>query len=112
MFIRPITLLLILGFCFSGTRPLRAQSVIYGVLQDETGKLLQSASVHLLKAGDSSLVKGIMSDASGRYSFSDITSGQYYISSTFTGMSEVYSDIIEVNELNKEINVGILVLTS
>lgn len=112
MFIRHIRLLLIIAFCFSGARALQAQSVIYGALQDETGKLLQFASVHLLKAADSSLVKGIMSDASGKYFFSDITSGRYYISSTFTGMTEVYSDIIEVKEANNEINVGILVLTS
>jgi len=107
---RYITLLITaIFFCFTG---IQAQSVISGTLQDEQGKLMQYASVHLMKSSDSSLVKGGMSDISGKYSFDNVANGKYFISCTHTGMNEVFSDIIEVSPGKKEIKMGVFVLTN
>jgi len=51
-------LVFITSLCFSGSIRTHAQSVVAGSMQDEKGKPVQYASVHLLKAADSSLVKG------------------------------------------------------
>jgi len=103
-------LVFIISLCFSGSIRTQAQSVVAGSMQDEKGKPIQYASVHLLKTVDSSLVKGAMSDAAGKYSFHNISQGKYFVSSTHTGMGQVYSKIIEVTSGEKQINAGILIL--
>ena len=108
---KPITLtLLTASLFFAGISTLRSQSTISGNLQDEKGILVQFASVYLLKTEDSSLVKGVISDDSGRYSFSNIKAGRYIISSSYAGMSDVFSSVINVPEVRSEINAGMLVL--
>jgi hypothetical protein len=109
--VNPITLLLLVAsLSFAGINALHSQSSITGNLQDEKGIVVPFASVHLLKTEDSSLVKGVMSDDSGRYQFNNIRSGSYIISSSYTGMNEVFSDIINVLDVSSVINAGILVL--
>jgi hypothetical protein len=104
-------LLLATSFFIPGIQALHAQSSIFGILRDEAGSRVQMASVQLLEAKDSSLVKGAVSDNSGRYDFLNIKTGKYIISATYTGMVEVFSAMISVTELNKPIDAGILVLT-
>jgi hypothetical protein len=96
---KPILLLLIIinGLLFTHNGSLLAQSAISGSIVDENSKPLQFASVHLLKSYDSSLVKGNISDAAGHYLFSNIEKGTYLVSATFTGMSQAFSDLIDIN---------------
>ena len=54
---------------------LKSQTLVHGTIKDANGKLLQFANVLLLKSTDSSLVKGIISDPSGKYSFENIKNG-------------------------------------
>ncbi|HTF28413.1 MAG TPA: outer membrane beta-barrel family protein [Flavitalea sp.] len=103
-------LVFIISLCVSVSLRSHGQSVVAGTMQDENGKAIQYASVHLLKAADSSLLKGAMSDAAGKYSFHNIPIGKYIVSSTYTGMSQAFSKIIEVTSGKKQINAGILKL--
>src|SRR6185437_11682878 len=57
----------------------------------------------LLKSTDSSLVKGMITDATGKYSFENIRSGHYLLSATYTGMSQEFSPVFEVSENRKDI---------
>jgi iron complex outermembrane receptor protein len=108
----PITLLLLAtSLLLSGIQSLRAQSTISGILQDEAGLPVPLASVHLLESKDSSLVKGALTNDLGKYDFINIKTGKYIISSTHTGMSEVFSEVISVTEVSRPIDAGILMLT-
>ena len=106
----PSILLSITIFCLLSTQQLKSQSVIHGTIKDATGKLLQFANVLLLKSNDSSLVKGIISDASGKYYFENIKNGKYLVTATFIGMNQVYTPIFEITPDKKETDAGILYL--
>jgi Outer membrane protein beta-barrel family/Carboxypeptidase regulatory-like domain len=108
---KKFTLLLsVMSLCLFSTQQLKSQSVIQGIIKDPDGKLLQFANVLLLKSADSSLVKGMITDASGKYSFVNIKNGNYLVTASFTGMSQAYSQIFVVTSDKKEINAGILYL--
>jgi hypothetical protein len=89
---------------------LSAQSEIHGIIKDAIEKPIQFANVLLLKSKDSSLVKGMISDATGKYSFENIRNGKYLISATYTGMSQVFSQLFEITPDKKEISIGIIYL--
>jgi outer membrane receptor protein involved in Fe transport len=72
-----------------------AQTVnkIQGMVKDEAGKGLASATVSLLKATDSSLVKMAVTEPAGKYEFSDIKDGRYIISVTNVGFAKAHSTV-------------------
>ncbi len=98
--------LIISSFCLSNY--LQAQSVVYGTIEDAKNKPEQSANVLLMKSSDSLLVKGMVSDAAGKYAFENIKPGRYFISATFTGMKQVYSKTFSINAISDRINVSVL----
>src|SRR5678815_497737 len=107
------TLYLLLSMCFFfllNLQQLKSQTLIHGTIKDANDKVLQFANVLLLKSYDSGLVKGIMSDASGKFSFENVKSGSYLVTATFAGMKQVFTPIVEVNADKKELNAGILYL--
>ncbi|MEO8763129.1 MAG: TonB-dependent receptor [Ginsengibacter sp.] len=96
--------------CLPGAQQLKSQSLVNGVIKDANDKLLQFANVLLLKSADSSLVKGVISDAAGKYSFENIASGKYLITATFTGTTPGYTQVFEITTGRKEVNAGVLYL--
>lgn len=64
---------------------------ISGSVKDENGAAVKAATVYLLKAKDSSLVKLGVSSDKGDYSFTAITAGNYLVSAAFTGLQTGYS---------------------
>jgi hypothetical protein len=86
-----------------------AQHVISGIIKDDGGQALQFANVLLLKPADSSLEKGMISDANGAYSFQNIKTGKYLISASFTGMDRVFTQIFDFTS-DKDFNPGTIVL--
>lgn len=98
----------IAGFFLFINLHLSAQSGIHGIIKDANERPIQFANVLLLKSSDSSLVKGMISDATGKYSFENIKNGKYLISATYTGMSQVFSNVLEITADKKEINAGII----
>ena len=89
---------------FSAGQQLLAQSVINGTITDVNGIPIKDASVLLLKSSDSSLVKGMVSDIGGKYSFENIGKGRYLVSASFTGMQQVFTKVFNVtsNRNDKE----------
>ncbi len=108
---KKITLMLsVIVICLISTQQLKSQSVIQGNIETSDEKPLQFANVLLLKSADSSLVKGVISDTSGKYSFKNIRNGRYLVTASFTGMKQVYSQTFEITADKKTINAGILLL--
>ena len=63
-----------------------AQSVIHGIVKDARRKTYCNLQMLLLlNSTDSSLVKGIITDAQRKISFENIKTGHYLISASFTG---------------------------
>ncbi|MFZ1784704.1 MAG: TonB-dependent receptor [Ferruginibacter sp.] len=73
-------------------------------------KIIDAASVSLLKARDSALVKVAVTDKTGNFSFENIADGNYLVLATSIGHSKTYSDAFEVNAGKPNANVGMLQL--
>ena len=67
-----------------------AQGRITGQVRDASGNPLPSATVSLLKAGDSSLVKTAISGKDGRYEFEKLKEGDYLVQVSSSGYERKY----------------------
>jgi outer membrane receptor protein involved in Fe transport len=82
--------------CFSAAAQTSTTNKIEGIVQDENGKPVPSATVSLMKASDSSLVKMAVSEKDGQYEFESISQGMYFISATSVGFTKVASAPFEL----------------
>jgi len=68
---------------------------VTGLIADERLRPVEFADVALFRAADSVFVTGSVSDAKGRFSFSPVDTGQYYVTYSFigyeTGCSETFT---------------------
>jgi iron complex outermembrane receptor protein len=71
---------------------------ISGILSDVQGKPMEYATVSLLKAKDSTIVKGTLSTDAGAYVFDHITTGAYIIRATAVGYTKTASAPFTVAE--------------
>lgn len=69
---------------------------IKGKITDNSGKAIQSVTVSLLKATDSSLVKADVSDANGMFELMVAQTGKYLLNFTMIGFEKTYSPVFEV----------------
>lgn len=88
-----------------------AQANVIGIIVDKNGKAIANANVLLLSAKDSSLIKGMISSSSGEYTFKNNSSGNYLITSTYTGMAQVYTAPFTLTSSQTQIDLGKLPLT-
>ncbi|MCY7409453.1 MAG: TonB-dependent receptor [Chitinophagales bacterium] len=100
-------LLIAAWLCFA--IQLKAQSTnsnsfnnITGKIIDEKNSPVEFATITLLSAKDSSLVKGEMSEASGAFSMENIASGNYFLEISYVGYQQ-YSNFIQ---LQKDFDAG------
>lgn len=85
-------------------------ATITGSVVDGSQKTLESATISLVKASDSTVVKFSVADKSGRFNFQDIAAGQYRVLVSAVGHDKVYSDVIEVNDAKTSISLKALQL--
>ena len=87
-----------------------AQSKISGKVVDTSGKAIAHANVLLLNSKDSSLVKGMLTNELGNYAFENISAGQYIISSTYTGVKPVFTNIFQISSRQENVDMGTITL--
>ncbi|GAC1592652.1 MAG: outer membrane beta-barrel family protein [Ginsengibacter sp.] len=75
-----------------------AQSKIHGQIIDKDNLAISNANVLLLRAKDSAMIKGIVTSKDGNYQFFNIPKGKYLITSSFSGLQQLFSKPVEVNE--------------
>ncbi|MDB5125623.1 MAG: TonB-dependent receptor [Mucilaginibacter sp.] len=86
-----------------------AQSpTVSGALLNEQGKPLDYATVSLLKAQDSSMVKGTLSSPSGTFAFAHIKPGSYIIRATVVGYERSLSKPFTLTEASSDVTVPAL----
>ncbi|HEX6179742.1 MAG TPA: TonB-dependent receptor, partial [Chitinophagaceae bacterium] len=75
-------------------------------------KGVEAASISLLKSNDSSLVKIIVSDKSGKFEFDNPKAGKYLVMVTAVGFAKNYSPAFEINETVNNVDLQPIVLTA
>jgi outer membrane receptor protein involved in Fe transport len=73
-------------------------------------KVIDAATVSLLKAKDSSLVKAAVTDAAGNFSFENVKDGDYIVLATSVGHGKTYSTPIAINPSTQNQQIGVLQL--
>jgi iron complex outermembrane receptor protein len=91
------TLLLVaISFSVSFAQQAAPASKVSGALVNEQGKPLDYATVSLLRASDSTVVKGALSNDAGVYVFTNIKAGSYIIKATVVGYQKAVSKTFTV----------------
>lgn len=85
-----------------GITSVTAQKVT-GTVKAEGDGPIEKASVSLLRAKDSTVVKLSISDKTGRYGFEGIANGAYLVSATSIGYSPAYTAVFNYNGENIEL---------
>jgi hypothetical protein len=90
-----VTLLIFMGL-FAHAQ-VESSTLLKGQILDEQNKALPFANVLLLRAKDSSLVTGNVSDQLGIYVFDQINNGQYLLAVSMMGYANFRSQVFELN---------------
>ncbi len=88
-----------------------AQTKIVGLVMNEKMQPLTGANVLLLKASDSSLVKGSGTGKDGSFSFENVKAGNYMVLATNVGFSNVYLPAIGIANAQPHMDLKIIQLT-
>jgi iron complex outermembrane recepter protein len=88
--------LLLAALCSFAQQP-SFKGKITGMVVDQNQKIVEFATVALLKAADSTLVKGSLTDANGRYELAQIPAGSYKIRISQMGFKTANSLIFKLN---------------
>lgn len=82
-------LTLLFFFAFQGF----PQGIIQGKVHNAQAQEMSYANVLLLNKPDSSMVKGVVSDESGNFIFTEIPKGEYYVEVHILGYAKTHSPV-------------------
>src|SRR6476661_2588800 len=85
---RPFILLVAVQLIFTAV-----QSQVTGLVKDDQGSPVKGATISLLRATDSGVVKFAASGADGTYSFSGIKEGSFRVKASFVGYKPFLSPV-------------------
>ncbi|HEY0896552.1 MAG TPA: carboxypeptidase-like regulatory domain-containing protein, partial [Sphingobacteriaceae bacterium] len=85
-------------------------SKVSGQVIDETHAPLEFATIILMNANDSALVKSAMSDPNGRFYLENLNPGTYRVTANMMGYSKAVSGTFTLSEQQKTVDLGILAL--
>src|SRR4028119_2157565 len=94
---RSISTLILFGIMFSFPAFSQRAGKIYGLVKDQGEKPLSGATVSLLTAKDSALVKSGISEKDGTYEFDHANRGRYLVSVTSVGFMKQTSQPFDVD---------------
>ncbi|WP_262247790.1 TonB-dependent receptor domain-containing protein [Parapedobacter soli] len=95
-----------------GTPLYAQQATISGKVVDGQHNPLDLATVHLLNARDSSVVRTVFPDRQGGFTFAGMAQGSYLVSAILVGYDDVVSDAVTIADNNTAKDIGALVLRS
>lgn len=111
--------LALLTFCSitgSALKPAFAQNAlpvkINGQVTQVGNKPVEFATVTLLQAKDSTLVKGAVADVNGRYEFENIKQGRYLLAATYVGMTKEYGKPFEITGAQSTVEMPSIALST
>ncbi|MDB5242274.1 MAG: TonB-dependent receptor, partial [Spirosoma sp.] len=86
------------------------RGTVSGHVSSAASKPLEFSTMMLLKAADSTLVKGAISDAAGKYQFESVGAGRYVVMAQQMGYRKTYSVPFAVDDAHPAVEVPGLVL--
>jgi len=87
----------------------QTKSVISGSVKDAQNKEIQSVTVSLLKASDSSLIKAALTDVAGNFEITTAKFGQFLVSYASLGFEKNYTPLFEI-AAGKDHNLATVIL--
>jgi outer membrane receptor protein involved in Fe transport len=90
------------AFTFAGLAQVKTGKIT-GTVIDGNTKTIESATITLLSAKDSSVAKISIADKTGRYEFDGVPEGKYLVSISAIGHTKGFSEIFEINSANPSI---------
>src|ERR1043166_1112849 len=78
---------------------------IKGTVTDGSSKTIESSTITLLTAKDSSVIKMSAADKDGHFEFENIPEGKYLVSVSAVGHQKGYSEIFEITPQKNSIEV-------
>jgi hypothetical protein len=104
---------LLFFFTFAGSLGVLAQELVNAVsgsVLDENKRPLPAATVLLLNAADSTLVKSTLSNAEGNFIFGQLSAGRYILSISMMGYAKQFTSPMIVNTGNTTLAVPVISL--
>jgi iron complex outermembrane receptor protein len=86
------------------------ETSILGRVVDDKSKAIESATISLMKATDSSLFKISTTDKAGKFAFQNIPLGNYYIQATTVNHAGLSPKVVELNEASLTKDIGPIIL--
>lgn len=86
------------------------QNSISGQVLDGEKKAIEFANVLLVKAVDSSLVKGMLTESGGNYFFEGVPAGNYKIIASMVGLGKAASNEVKITGNNENVTVPPVVI--
>ena len=106
-----LTAFFVTATCLSGLAQTRSGKVS-GIIGDENQKPVESATISLLNAKDSSLAKVAVADKTGHFEFEGLRDGKYLVSASTVGHTTAYSHSFELSASQPAVTLQPLVLAS
>jgi iron complex outermembrane receptor protein len=86
---------------------------VYGIIIDSAdNKTIEFATITLLRASDSSVVSGGITDGKGQYRIEDVPYGQYRLNVSFIGYKAFMTPPFYINSQNSEVDKGRIKISS
>lgn len=76
---------------------------VHGSVIDGSQKTIESATIALVRARDSSTVKFSIADKTGKFAFENVPAGRYLVAITAVGHQKGFSESFEVNAANSAV---------
>ena len=94
----------ILIFLVTGLAAQAQNGSIKGNITDKSGKIVEFATVTLLKSTDSTLVKGAVADVNGNFEIEKIKDGSYLLGISQVGYAKYFSPIFNISAETPSLN--------
>lgn len=101
---------LILTFLSLATMAQSASKTISGTVKDIKNEVIRGATVRLLKAIDSTMVRTEITNENGKFHFSSVHNGNYLFAITATGQKQFTGMALGIGNIHKSIVLPIIVL--
>lgn len=97
-------------FLLSFSSQAQKQGRVSGSVVDGSQKIIESATISLLRAKDSATVKFAVASKEGNYAFEGIADGAYIVSVTAVGHQKGFSPLFEISLEKPEVQLGVIEL--
>lgn len=107
---RFLTMFVLGMLCATGWLPAQTRYTLSGKLTDDAGEALAGSSVMLLQATDSILQSFALTDAEGKFTFSEVPEGKYVLKAMLLKHNTL-TQVLAVEGEKPEMDLGVLKLT-